>query len=290
MDLQAAPAGFVSFKVGGRVGLVKAELERELRTLMILPFTQLTGLRDARRIAAGRAGPVHVPFPESEERVLIRPYAHGGMLGGFGGRIFNDPRRAWDELAVSHRAFGLELPIAPLLGVTATERTDGKWEMEAWSRWLPNAANLTGSLPAIPREGSARQALLESAAAAVRACLGAGLIHHDLNARNLIAERIPGTWRVLVIDLDRARFADGPLPLEERTRQLRRLYRSMVKEHLVPQHLDDAEFAAFARNASDGTLDGESLELFMRSCRRAALWHGLLWRLQRLRHPRSAAA
>lgn len=295
MDLQAArgpagdgrwtvPTGFVSFTVGGRTGVVKAELERDLRTLMVLPFSQLATQRDARRIASGRAGPVHLPFPESEDRVLIRPYAHGGLLGGMGGRIFKSPQRALTELEVSHHAHGLELPVAPLLGVSMTERTDGQWEMEAWSRWLPNAANLTACLPVVSGEAAARRALLSAAADAVRACQDAGLIHHDLNARNLIAERLPGAWRVLVIDLDRAQLAP-PLAPEERARQLRRLYRSTVKEGLLPTHLTDGEFAEFARAATGGALDGEPLAGFMHSCRRAAFWHGLLWRLQRLRRP-----
>jgi len=290
MDMQAGsgaarrvlPAGFSSFTVGGRTGAVQADLESVMRTLMILPFGQLAAMPDARRIAAGRAGPVTLAIPESADRVLIRPYAHGGMLGGLGGRVFKDPRRAWDELAVSHQARHLELPTAPLLGITTTQRDDGRFEMEAWSRWLPNAANLTSCLPAVSRDAAAKHALLDAAAAALRACQESGLVHRDLNARNLIAERQPGAWRVLIIDLDRAALRP-PLPADERLRQLRRLYRSMVKEGLLPAHLSAEEFGAFARAVVGDALDGEALRLFLASCRRAAFWHGLLWRVQRLR-------
>lgn len=287
MDMQAGPGGalppgFSAFTVGGRTGAVQADLESVMRTLMILPFSQLAGMPDARRIAAGRAGPVTLSIPESTDRVLIRPYAHGGILGGLGGRIFKDPRRAWEELAVSHQARHLDLPVAPLLGVTATQRNDGRYEMEAWSRWLPNAANLTACVPAVSGDQAAKRALLSAAAAALRACQDAGLVHRDLNARNLIAERQPGAWRVLIIDLDRA-VIRPPLGLDERLRQLRRLYRSMVKEGLLPVHVSAEEFGEFARAVAGDALDGGALRDFLASCRRAAFWHGLLWRLQRFR-------
>jgi len=290
MDMQAGsgparalPPGFAPVAVGGRTGAVQADLERAMRTLMILPYRQLAALPDARRIAAGRAGPITLAIPESTDRVLIRPYAHGGLLGGLGGRVFRNPRRAWNELAVSHQAAHLGLPVAPLLAVTVTQREDGRYEMEAWSRWLPNASNLTACLPAIAGEAGAKHALVDSAAAALRACQEAGLVHRDLNARNLIAERQPGAWRVLVIDLDRA-VIRPPLPPDERLRQVRRLYRSMVKDGVVPQSLSADEFAAFAQAVIGDGLAGDAMRRFMASCRRAAFWHGLLWRVQRFRH------
>lgn len=248
--------------------------------LMRHPFGELAARPDARPAGGGRAAPLHLPLPDSDRRVFVRPYAHGGWLGPAQGRLFADPARALAELGLSARAESLSLPVVPLEGVTATRRAERRWELEAWSWWNPNAANLSVCLPVVAAAGDARRALLTAAAGALRRCHDAGLRHADLNARNVIAERRPDAWHVRLVDLDRS-VLGPPLTGPERLAQLRRLYRSMVKEGLLGPVVPGEEFATLVR-ACAGPLDDGALAAFLTGCRRETARHAWVWRMTRL--------
>lgn len=282
MTAQPLPGGFERRDPAGeRLVVARLGAEPGWLELMRHPFAELAARSDARPAGGGRAAPLHLPLPGSARRVFVRPYAHGGWLGPLRGRGFSGPERALAELAVSARAEGLGLPVVALEGVTGTRRADGRWELEAWSWWNPNAANLTVCLPVVAGAGDVRQALLAAAAAALRRCHDAGLTHADLNARNLIAERSPDAWHVRVVDLDRAGFGP-PLPPAARLAQLRRLYRSLVKEGLLDAVIPGTEFADLARDCA-GPLDDGQLAGFLAACRRETARHAWLWRLARIR-------
>ncbi len=278
MIAQPLPAGFARFDaesrrmIVARVGVAPAWLE-----LMRRPMDELRARPDARAAGGGRAGPLHLPLSGSDRRAFVRPYAHGGWLGRARGTTFPDPARALSELAVSARAEALELPTAPLEGVTGTRRGDGRWELEAWSGWNPNATNLTVCLPVVAAAPEVRRALLAAAGAALRRCHDAGLRHADLNARNVIAERAPDAWHVRIIDLDRA-VLGAPLTADERLAQLRRLYRSLAKEGLLHGAVTEADCATLAEGCA-GPLDAARLEAWLTGCRRETARHAWAWRI-----------
>ena len=70
----------------------------------------------------------------------------------------------------------------------------------------------------------------------VRLAHDSGLVHPDLNLGNLLVRREEGKCDAYVIDLDKAWFLGGPLPMAKRRAALRRRERSYVKQcHLAGQ-------------------------------------------------------
>jgi 3-deoxy-D-manno-octulosonic acid kinase len=280
--LPLVPNGYLLREAGGRIMAVKADLEAEMLPLMRVPFDDLSAGADAVGVQTGRAGPVHLPIPRSSRRVFVRPYARGGLLAGERNRNFANPDRAFAELMVSHTATTLHLPVPELVGVTAQPTAQGQWRMEAWSWWIPDAMTLSRCLASLT-DPNEKKHLLQVVAATLRQCHAAGLKHADLNSHNIIAERIPGGWRATVIDLDKASL--GPdLGAGGRGAQLSRLYRSLVKEGVIPLFLSPVEFAAgLVRPYHEGGITDALLASFMNRCRRAVFWHSLSWKIQALR-------
>jgi 3-deoxy-D-manno-octulosonic acid kinase len=274
----AIPAGYAAREVRNHLIVARPDVEQELGRYFTLAFEELAALPGAQRVAGGRAGPVHFQPEGVPGRIFVRPYAHGGLLGGARGLAFPDPSRALRELSVTARAGAAGLPVPPLLAVTATRTGPRTWTLCAWSRWLPNATSLSLALPGLAAAPASRAQLFLALADAIRRCHDAGLVHADLNARNLLVERAPDAWLIRVIDLDRAAFT-APLAPEARLAQLARLYRSLAKEGLLPGAVTPEDYGAFARAATGGALTPERTGAFLAGCARAVRRHALLWRL-----------
>jgi len=276
--LPAPPAGYSLTEEDGRIRVVRTEDDEALGPFMRRSFGELCDLPDARRIASGRAGPVHLPVPGFTNRILVRPFAHGGTVAPLRAGGFPNPSRGLAELAVNAKAAGLGLPVVPLVGLTAARRPDGRWDMEAWSWWMTDSLTLSHCLPSLAASAPARQALLTAVGTAIRQCHDAGLVHADLNARNILVSRAPDSWRVGLIDLDRARF-QARLDLGARLAQIRRLYRSLAKEGVIPDCLPAEDLPGFVRECAGFQLPDAGVAAFLARCRRAVFWHSLLWRL-----------
>lgn len=283
MNNQAVPPGYTAIQEGSRTRVVKAELEQQLRELMTKPFEELVNQAGAQRVSTGRAGPIHLPAPGTSEHVLVRPYAHGGLLGQMRGREFSDPARAYRELAVCHKAQELNLPVSSPIGLTTQRLSNGKWHMEAWSWWITNATALSLHLPQLAGDTDAKRELMAAVAGTLKHGHDAGLLHGDLNARNIIVEQggkdegEPVYWKISVVDLDKAELVPS-LTTEQRQSQIKRLFRSLVKERVIPKHLTHAEFGAFIHAYFGDALTEVQRNNFLKSCRRTVFWHSLLWR------------
>jgi hypothetical protein len=276
MNLQAPP-GHVMRQQGERAWCIRAQLARVLDPLMALPLGRLLEDSGAQPAGAGRKGPFHIPVPGSDSRALVRPYARGGLLARCLPRGFPDISRGLAELVASGQAESLALPVAGTIGISAQRIKSGRWDMEAWSWWVPEAPSLVEKLRLIGKDSAARRAVLDAAASTIRRCHDAGLLHRDLNANNLIIRSASSSSEAFVVDLDRAEFL-GALTLDRRLSQLRRLYRSLAKTGIIPAVMPGDEFALLAKSYFDGELNEERMAAFMRSCRSAVFWHSLLWR------------
>jgi len=80
-----------------------------------------------------------------------------------------------------------------------------------------------------------------------------------------------------VVDLDRASLG-LPLRWLARARQLRRLYRSLAKEGVMPSVMSEEEFSSFLREYMGHDSGDARLKVFLASCRRAVSWHRLFWK------------
>ncbi len=291
MNNQAVPTGYTTIQDGSRTIIVRDELALQLRPLMTTDFEDLRAREDAQTIATGRAGPIRIPGPDGP--ILIRPYAHGGLLGTLGGVEFAHPGRAYEELAVAHHAASIDLPVSPLLGITARHGKNGRWRMEAWSAWIDGAMPLSLFLRKDASGGPAERHILTSVADALNRCHSAGLLHGDLNARNILvdsgnpknprdAASYASGQKIWIVDLDRTRMVSN-LGSRARISQLQRLFRSLVKEKTVPHGqagVDMLEY--FARAYFGESVTNAELRRFLAGCRRSAIIHSLSWKLQDL--------
>lgn len=144
--------------------------------------------------------------------VVVRPYRRGGLLRHFTARTYASPRRFQQELGVHGALWEAGFPTVEPLGC-------------AWRRQGLGVEGLLFTRRARgepwPRNWSA--AALDPLQAALRALCAWGLHAPDLNATNVLITPAGG---VLLLDWDRARFADGA-GLMGRYRS--RLLRSLVK-------------------------------------------------------------
>jgi hypothetical protein len=119
-------------------------------------------------------------------------------------------------------------------------------------------------------------AALAAAARLIRRAHDAGLLHPDLNARNIL---LCPDGSAMVLDLDRAELLDE-LSLSDRFAALARLYRSLHKLGLAPDPVSDADWAIFydAYAGDDPLLLGHT-DAFLARCRRHLRRHQLWWRV-----------
>lgn len=177
---------------------------------------------------AGRGGAF--ALAEAGGRVWLKPYRHGGLLGGLLGDVYWDrPPRPVGELraTLAARAAGVVAPevlaaiVLPLGGPAGALLHRGLLV----TRELGGRRSLAEALCAAAPDG--REALLAGAAAAIARLHGAGIRHRDLNATNLLVGAEPGD--VAVIDFDGAAVAAQPVGPIGRALARRRLSRSVAK-------------------------------------------------------------
>lgn len=182
-------------------------------------------------------------------RAVVRRYRRGGAVRHLNRATYFGGHRAFDELRATERARGGGVRVPLVLAATerrtglgyaawlATRLIDGATESAAWLRGA---------------SGDERRAFFAEAGRQIAWMHAAGVAHPDLNLRNLLvvgagsptsaanpadasstddAGRTgeggePAVW---VIDFDRARLFDGPVPPERRAADLARLGRSATK-------------------------------------------------------------
>jgi 3-deoxy-D-manno-octulosonic acid kinase len=172
---------------------------------------------------AGR-GPVAV-VPTPHGALVVREYRKGGMLRGVRGRLFRGRFRPLDELVLLRRCAGARVPVPEAVGAVVLGARSG-WRGFLLTREVEGAVDLESVLY---ERGAAGREVLRAAGRAVRSLHDAGVRHADLHPKNLLVD---GADRVVVIDLDRARAFDGPLPHEHRLSNLERLGRAVEKHRL----------------------------------------------------------
>jgi 3-deoxy-D-manno-octulosonic acid kinase len=163
------------------------------------------------------------------EKAVVRTYRRGGLMRHVNRRLYFAGNRAFDELrATEHaREGGVRVPrviaaieVPAVIGYRAllvTLLVPGTRDAAAW---LPDAG------------AEDRAAMLADAGAQIAAMHGAGVVHRDLNLRNLLVGEPAGEPRVHLLDFDRAVVHAGAVPAPARAAALRRLDRSARKLRL----------------------------------------------------------
>ncbi|MEE8556367.1 MAG: lipopolysaccharide kinase InaA family protein [Myxococcota bacterium] len=175
--------------------------------------------------------------------IVLRRYRHGGLLGGVTRGLLLGLRRPLAELDVSARAEALGAPVPHVVCVILWPVAGPLWSAMIGTREEPYAEELLAVWARHP-PGHERYALLRRVGAAIRRLHDAGVLHPDLQVRNILL--CPETpERIVVIDLDRARLrAARSLRPAARATNLARLIRSAIKEGLLPGTANRREIAA----------------------------------------------
>ncbi len=173
--------------------------------------------------------------------LFVRQYAHGGLLGPLWGTRFLGARRMLHEFRVAGIAHGCGVP-TPRPVALCVVRAGGPLVRGYYvSEALSDAVDLLQLFEAIPPDAEidvgARRRLLVSIAHALAAMHDAGILHADLNVRNLMVRGGLDDPQVFVVDLDKAELTDSPT-LRQRMSNLARLDRSVMKWAASRRHVE----------------------------------------------------
>lgn len=178
--------------------------------------------------------------------VVVRHYRRGGAMAAvLGDRYLQlGATRPSRELEASAQARARGVP-TPEVVCTVTYATTPFYRGDIATRWIPDSRDLAEAVLGPSRAGDvAREAAWRAAGALLRRAFDGGVEHADLNMRNILIAG--GDSQALLLDLDRARVHDGPLPEPVRRRLLGRLHRSRRKlEAQLGNTTTDGELLAF---------------------------------------------
>jgi len=223
-------------------------------------------LRDHGR-ASGRGALARVEMAGGGA-LLLKKYRHGGLLRGVLPDVFAGSGRMLRDLAASERARSQGIPCAAVAGLILVRRAGPLWTGYLLTDEIAGARTLDEALAA----GDAGT-LAAEAVRTVRRLHDAGVLHRDLNLKNLLVRN----GEIFVIDLDGARLADSPTPAR-RFANLSRLDRSYEKlfRGAGPLSHDDRRSLLAVYCAGDAAMLGE-MEARIGSHKRAVARHRRLW-------------
>ena len=164
--------------------------------------------------------------------LIVRQFVHGGLWGKVAGDLFLGRERMTEELRVHLHARTQGVPTCEPVALR-TERSWGPFTRGYLvTKKLPETCNLKvlceraqEGLTASPQQ---KRALIGRLVRAIAAMHDAGILHADLNVKNLLVKDYPQDPRVFIIDFDKACIQES-VPLEKRLRNLVRLDRSVMK-------------------------------------------------------------
>lgn len=180
------------------------------------------------------------------ERYVVRRFSHGGLLRWLTGARFLDAERPFRELVLADRLTRAGFQTPQVAAARARRSKAGGWRLDLVTRRVEGSANVAQALEQLGRPavgGAARRSLLTATGDLVRRMHDAGFLHADLTTSNLL-QRAPGSPRdsgdpgdsgggpdasLMILDLDRSEFRDGPLSDPSRVSNIARLLRHVER-------------------------------------------------------------
>jgi 3-deoxy-D-manno-octulosonic acid kinase len=217
---QHALADFVPLEHEGARMLVRRGYEDSARLLVeykTLPAVETLG--------GGREAHPVVVLPTGEKAV-VRRYHRGGLVQRLNPSRYFGGNRAFDELRATERARTGGVRTARILAAVERPRTVGYTAMLA-TILIPGARDAAAWLA--NGTGNGKLEMLREAGRQMAAMHEAGVAHPDVHLRNLLVADADGGPEVWLLDFDKARVHDGPVPRARRATDLRRLGRSARK-------------------------------------------------------------
>ncbi|UCF19405.1 MAG: phosphotransferase [Gemmatimonadota bacterium] len=194
----------------------------------------------------GRARLYIVPGPGAD-RWVVRKLTHGGALAPLTGDRFLrlGLPRPFNELRISLALQAAGIP-TPEVAAAVTYASGPIYRGEVARAEIGDAADLAACLfepPELDRDR--RRAVLAEAGRLIATLHRAGIVHPDLNLRNLLIAESSGDPRAYVLDVEKCRRARRVSPAA-RNRMLRRLRRSARRfEARGGARISEEEWRAF---------------------------------------------
>ena len=211
------------------------------------------GQQPGRREFTGRGAAYGVALGGA--RVVVRHARHGGLLAPLLGDVFLGRPRFYREAALAHRLAGGGVR-TPAVVAGVRYRAGPGHRADVATEWIDGADMVELFYGARPPAGATREAALAAVGHLVRRLHDLGLVHPDLQLRNLAlsgAAAAPEAW---LLDVDTCRPMRGAAA-RERARNLARLYRSWAKwNRLREPRLTEHDRALFAAAYLEGTPGG----------------------------------
>lgn len=171
--------------------------------------------------------------------LFARCARHGGLLRGLSGDLFFGlSARPLRELVVAGEAYRRGIAIAEPMGAMVEWLAPGVYRGFFLTRALDGMS--LWEFIRTDDDPLVRRHVLERTRAAIETMHQRGLWHADLNLHNLFVTHRGDEFAVLILDLDRARLFDRPVPAALRRRNHARLLRSIRKLD-PPGHYFDRE-------------------------------------------------
>jgi tRNA A-37 threonylcarbamoyl transferase component Bud32 len=244
------PEGFVKARSGGAWLYLREGTEGWLKEGLETAFASASERRPVR----GRG--THFTAAAGQGRILVRTVRRGGFFSFLGDNLFSS-RRVFNEVRMLETAAAAGLNVPELLGFSI--RGGLLKKILVVYREIEGVRTLEEAVRSDP-------GAIEAGARGARALHQAGILHGDLNCRNLLLR--DGT--VFIIDLDAAR------PSRRRSEfriEIARLFRSLVKE------LSEG-FTPELRRRFIEAYAGEDVEGLLSFCERRLKRHRFWWALR----------
>ena len=225
----AAPAGYTRFRLpGADVVALTSVADTVRQSISDRSLYAYAATHPTRRELRGRGAAYAVPLPDDVTRVVSRHSRHGGLLAPLTGDRFLPPTRAPHELRMALRLAAAGVATPQMIAYAVYPAGPLFRRSDVATREVAGGTDL-GTLLAVPRTTGELRAILDVTAALLRALEQAGARHPDLNIANVLIEELAdGTYRALVIDVDRVVFG-RPGDRTIGAANLRRLLRSAHK-------------------------------------------------------------
>lgn len=213
-------SGWTRTQRGRKTALVATRFHPTITEALL----EQTGCRTAERSGRGTL----LQCDTREGRVLIRPYRRGGFLRHFIRDTYLFANRPLRELDAHRYAYDRGVPVPAPVGAM--------WEQHGA---LFRGAIASLEVPAedllafLTKHRDPPEEALRACGRAIRALHSAGIVHGDLQVKNLLVTE-DAAW---VLDFDKARRA-GRLNQAEAMSNLDRLRRSFLKRELDLRHFE----------------------------------------------------
>ncbi|HVT40607.1 MAG TPA: lipopolysaccharide kinase InaA family protein [Gemmatimonadaceae bacterium] len=222
----AAPAGYEAFGIRGARVVAMSGIASGVRDAMAGgTLFQWASRRDDARALAGRGTAWATTLPGGVE-VVVRHSRHGGTLAPITDDLFLAPTRAPQELRTALRLQRSGVRTSDVLAYAVYPAFGPFRRADVVTRLMRGA-----DLPAAWRTAGtedARADIMRALASLLVSMRDAGVVHPDLNLKNIFIVTEGRGVAAFLLDVDRVAF-HAPASREAVTRNLARLHRSAAK-------------------------------------------------------------